>query len=206
MYNFVKEHKCERTLEVGMGYGRSATHILAGTGTKHIAMDPFQSDYGSKGLKNIEKLGLDGSLEFHADYSHNVLPKLHAAGETFDFIFIDGDHKFDGVFVDFYYADLMLEEGGHILFHDTWMRSTQLVTSFVKKNRADYEVVPTNLRNLCLVRKVGEDHRNGMYCREFYTPNSLIVHNGIMWMNDGEKTPLKRLAFWLKDKVKKIGQ
>lgn len=202
IYDFLKEHNCQRTLEVGMGYARSATHILAATGRKHIGMDPFQSDYDNHGLKNIKKLGLDENFEFHADFSHNVLPKLHQKDATFDFIFIDGDHKFDGIFVDFYYADLMLEEGGYILFHDTWMRSTQMVRQFIKTNRKDYKFIDTGLRNLCMIRKVDIDTRNGMHCREFYTTKNLLVHHAIMWISEGKDTPLKRAATWLKDKVK----
>ena len=203
MYDFLRKNKCDRTLEVGMGFGRSASHILAATkNNKHIAMDPFQSDYDQLGIKNIERLGFGDRLQFFPDFSHNVLPALHKEGRKFDFIFIDGDHKFDGVFVDFYYADLLLEEEGYILFHDTWMRSTTLVTEFVRTNRSDYEFIPTGLRNLNLIRKIGDDQRNGMYCREFYTPRKLVVHHAIMWMNEGKPNFLKRLALRAKELLK----
>ncbi|MGF1559026.1 MAG: hypothetical protein ACFCUL_08055, partial [Flavobacteriaceae bacterium] len=51
-----------------------------------------------------------------------------------DFAFIDGGHKFDDIFIDFYYIDLLLNIEGYVLFHDSWMRSTQHVISWIKNN------------------------------------------------------------------------
>ena len=47
-------------------------------------------------------------LDFRRDFSHNVLPQLAQEGRKFEFIFIDGDHKFDGILVDFYYAVVLV--------------------------------------------------------------------------------------------------
>ena len=141
-------------------------------------------------------------LDFREDFSHNVLPELLRNNAKFDFIFIDGDHKFDGEFVDFYFADLLLEKQGYILLHDTWMRSTQLVMQFIKTNRTDYKAIPTGLRNLALYQKIGNDERNGMFFKEFYTFKSFLSHYLILWMSDGKKSFLKNLLFYLKEKLK----
>jgi predicted O-methyltransferase YrrM len=202
LYDFISEKGIERTLEVGFAIGKSASHIMAATGEEHTAMDPFQDNYRRIGLKNIEKLGFSNRLHFHEDFSHNVLPQLHKEGRKYEFIFIDGDHKFDGILLDFYYADLMLEDGGYALFHDTWMRSTRLVEHFIKKNRADYQYVATPLRNFSLFQKVGEDQRNGMHFREFYTTRSLLSHSMILWMSSGKDSWLKRTFLKIKDAVK----
>jgi predicted O-methyltransferase YrrM len=202
IYHFIKEKNIKRTLEVGFAFARSASHIIAATGSKHIVMDPFQENYGSLGLKNIENMGFADLLEYRNDFSHNVLPALHREKQQFEFVFIDGDHKYDGIFVDFYYSDLLLEEGGYLLFHDTWMRSTQLVLSFIKKNRKDYRFIPTPLRNITLVQKVGKDQRNGMHFREFYNLKRIFVHNIIMWLTTGENNALKKLVFYMKEKIK----
>ena len=202
IYHFIKKHKLTKTLEAGFAYARSASHIIAATQSLHIAMDPFQEHYQNLGLKNIEKLGFSEHLDFRRDFSHNVLPQLAKEGRKFEFIFIDGDHKFDGILVDFYYADLLLEQGGYVLLHDTWMRSTQLVMSFIQSNRADYNSIPTGLRNIALYQKVGKDERNGMFFREFYTFKSMIAHNAIMWMSTGKESFLKRMAYNIKEKIK----
>ena len=168
----------------------------------HIAIDPFQENYKNLGLENLRKIGLDEKLDFRSDYSHNVLPELSRQGKKFDFIFIDGDHKFDGMLVDFYYSDLLVNSEGFILFHDTWMRSTRLVERFIKTNRSDYMHIKTPLRNFTLFQKVGQDKRDGMYFREFYTKKSLLTHSIIRWMATGKDTFLKRLILKIKDLLK----
>lgn len=202
IYHFLIENKLSRTLETGFAYAKSASHIMAATGAKHIAIDPFQDSYQNLGKANIKALGLDTLLELHEDYSHNVLPKLVDHKKKFDFIFIDGDHKFDGVFVDFYYADLLLEKGGYIMMHDTWMRSTRLVISFVRKNRRDYLYTKTPCRNLALFQKVSDDERNGMHYKEFFTFKATFSHRLISWMTTGKNSALKRMLFSIKEKLK----
>ena len=202
IFDFIKKHGIKKTLETGFAYAKSASHIIASTREKHISIDPFQDNYQRLGLKNIEKLGLKSYLNLREDYSHNVLPEIVKSGEKYEFIFIDGDHKFDGEFVDFYYADLLLEEKGYILLHDTWMRSTRLVMKFIKSNRKDYKQLPTGLRNLALFQKCGTDNRNGMFFKEFYTRKSTLSHYMIMWMSTGKKTPLKKFFIKLKEKIK----
>ena len=202
IFNFLKEKNLVKTLEIGFAYGRSASHIIAATGKTHITIDPFQKNYNHLGIQNMEKLGYSDLLDHRDDYSHNVLPVLVSEGRKFEFIFIDGDHKFDGEFIDFYYADLLIEQKGYILLHDTWMRSTRLVMQFIKKNRTDYRQVKKPLRNFALFQKIGKDNRNGMMFREFYTFRSYFVHKTIMWLSSGKSNPLKRLIFKLKEKVK----
>lgn len=201
IYEWIRAHGLRRTLEVGFGYARSAAYIMSATGSSHIAMDPFQSNYNNLGLKNAERLGLLPLLDFRHDYSHNVLPQLLRENRRFEFIFIDGSHKYDGIFLDFYYSDLLLEQGGYVMLHDTWMRSTQLVMSFIRRNKRNYHYVKTPLRNLALFRKQGEDTRNWTFFREFYTVRSVFLHPIIAWLHTGQTTPLKRFLLVLKERL-----
>ena len=202
IFHFLKEKGLSKTLETGFAYAKSAAHIVAATQSRHIAIDPFQDRYQNLGKENMKALGLDIHLELEEDYSHHVLPKLAERREKFDFIFIDGDHKFDGIFVDFYYADLLLEKGGYVLLHDTWMRSTQLVISFIKKNRTDYLHCKTPCRNFALFQKVDQDARNGMHYREFFTLKGTLSHRLISWLTTGKQSLLKRIMFAAKEKLK----
>jgi len=202
IYNFLVKNKIKNTLETGFAYARSASHIIAATLSNHIVIDPFQSNYNNMGVTNLKNLGLDKYVTFYNDFSHNVLPELGKKGNKFEFIFIDGDHKFDGILVDFYYADLLLEKNGYVLLHDTWMRTTQLVMSFIEKSRSDYRKVKVPLRNFALYQKTGEDDRNGMHFKEFYTTRSLLSHNIIYWLNDGRSNFFKKIIFRLKEWLK----
>jgi predicted O-methyltransferase YrrM len=202
IYQFVKEKNLTRTLETGFAFARSASHIMAATGQEHITIDPYQDHYKNMGLTNVERLGLSGKLKFIPDFSHNVLPKLLDEKKTFDFIFIDGSHTFDGIFVDFYYANLLLEKNGYIMLHDTWMRSTRLVESYVKTNLKHFRQVPSPLRNICIFQKIEEDKRDGMVFKEFYTSKSYLVYKLIIWMTTGKQTVFKKLAIKLKNLLK----
>lgn len=198
IYNFLLENKLNKTLEIGFAMGMSTCHIMAATKAKHIAVDPFQNNYGYFGIKNLTKLNLIHNLDFREDFSHAVLPKLLEAKQNFHFIFIDGDHKFDGMLLDFYHSDLLLEKGGYILFHDTWMRSTRLVEGFIDSNKSNYIKIHTGENNLLLYRKIQNDERDGMYFKEFYNANSYLRYHFITWLTTGKESSLKILVKYFK--------
>ncbi len=202
IYNLVKNNNLTNTLEIGFAFARSASHIMAASAKEHIAMDPYQEHYKSMGLQNIKKLGMSDKLHFFPDFSHNVLPQLLKENKKFDFIFIDGDHKFDGILVDFYYANLLCQIDGYIMLHDTWMRSTRLVESYIKTNLKNYKFIKTNLRNISLFQKKAEDNRDGMIFSEFYTWKSYFVYKTITWLSNGKKNIFKNFVIWIKDKIK----
>ena len=204
IYNFVKSHPINTTAETGCGYGKSAVSIMAATGKPHIVIDPFQRNYNYGGVNNIKKAGFGDLLNFQEDFSHAVLPRLVDKKEKFDFVFIDGNHQFDGILIDFYYTDYLLNQGGYFMFHDTWMHSTQLVIAFIRKNRPDYKWIDSPLRNIAIFQKNGTDHRNGMYHRGFYTSKSWLTHKIIDWLTEGEETALKKFVFKLKEIYTKV--
>jgi hypothetical protein len=94
-----------------------------------------------------------------------------------DLIFIDGDHKFDGIFVDFFFSDFLIKQNGFILLHDSWMRSTQIVTRFVKTNRKDYVQIRSPEKNIIIFQKNGLDARDGMHFKEFFSFKNIISYN-----------------------------
>jgi predicted O-methyltransferase YrrM len=177
LQDFLSARKPKATLEVGMGYGLSAAAILSVTDCIHHAMDPLQHEYRDLGLLNVERLGLSGRLVFHREYSHAVLPRLLAEGLRVDFAFIDGGHRFDEIFLDVYYAELLLDQGGHVVLHDAWMRSTATVASWIRRNKPNFRPVPTAERNLVVFRKEGADERPWNHFRGFGTWKSLWSHS-----------------------------
>jgi predicted O-methyltransferase YrrM len=199
LHDLVRKNNFKKTLETGLGLGLSAASIITASQSRHVAIDPFQPDYENCGLRNIEKLGLAGDLEFHADFSHSVLPRLLDEKRTFEFIFIDGNHKFDGQFVDFYYASLLIEKNGIIVLHDTWMRPTTYLINYIKTNRKDFQCVPQGLRNIAAFRKTGIDERDWMHFEGFGgTSRSYVTHKVIQTTHMQEDTLLKKTAVKLK--------
>ena len=203
LHELVAANGFRKTLETGFGLGVSAASIMSASRSRHVAIDPFQADYDNCGLSNLERLGLAGSLEFYAEYSHTVLPRLLSQGRTFELIFIDGDHKFDGQFVDFYYASALIEEGGVIVLHDTWMRGTSYLVSYVRANRRDFQPVAQPLRNFAVFRKRGADRRGWLHFEGFGgTAKSYLAHKAIQAMHGRPDSLLGKAALRVKDALK----
>lgn len=146
LYKIVARTNASKTLEVGMAYGLSTLFICQAHHDKvngqHTVIDPLEeTDFRSIGLLNIRRAGLDKHLRFYGAGSESVLPMLLSHDEHFQFIFIDGVHLFDYTLVEFFFADRLLDKGGHIVFHDLWMPSIRSVVNFVLRNR-NYELAP----------------------------------------------------------------
>lgn len=177
MHRWVKDHELKRTLEVGLAFGASACSIMSAHPGRHTCIDPFQeTQWKNIGLSNLTSLGFSDRVDFHADFSHTVLPRLLTENQAYDFAFIDGNHLYDGIFVDFYYIDMLLCDHGFVLFHDAWLRGTQLVASFIKQNREDYRIIRCPINNMILFQKNGADQRKWDHFREFYTWKNIVYH------------------------------
>lgn len=182
----LSHYQLTRTLEIGFAYGYSAAYILDATKAHHVVIDPNQDEYSYLGPANIGTLGWSSKLEHRPHPSHKALPELLNEGRRFQFVFIDGGHKFDDIFVDWFYSDLLLEVDGFVLFHDAWMRSTQIVAEFVRTNRRGYRECATPVSNLILFRKTSvEDTRPWYDFEEFYTTESIDIYQAIRQQIEG---------------------
>lgn len=194
IYSFIKEKGIKDTLETGLSFGCSTTHIISATNSAHYAIDPHEEKQGNIGLNNIKKFGLEKYLIYEKDYSYNVLPRLLKEGKKFDFAFIDGNHRFDDVFIDFFYSDLLLRKKGYVLFHDTWMRPIQLVSSWIRNDKKNYRQIKNPCKNMILFQKEQEkDNRRWFHFKEFYNLDSILLHplNNLLDRRRQENTPFE---------------
>ncbi len=151
LYWLIRKNNVRRSLETGMALGLSSLHICQALkdsgGTQHVSIDPWQALW----FKNIGVLNLQRANLAHLQRtlycpSHEGLSELIREREGFDFAFVDGNHRFEFVFTDFFLADKILNVGGLITFHDTWMPSIRKVVSFILRNLAgQYELLPDSL-------------------------------------------------------------
>jgi hypothetical protein len=74
-------------------------------------------------------------FELIEEPSHTALPQLLRMGRRFDFILIDGWHSFDYAFVDYFYADLLLNDGGLLLIDDAQGAQVHQVCRFVETHK-----------------------------------------------------------------------
>jgi len=190
LYEIIRTTNASKTLEVGFAYGLSTLFICQALadngGGSHTAIDPVESTvWGGLGLRNIEKAGFRHMVRFFEACSHEVLPRLLAEREQFDFIFIDGYHVFDAVLLDFYYADRLVKPGAYIMFHDIWMPSVRKAIAFILRNRA-YRLENKFIRERerfisWIVRGIKElwsnpfDLYSSFFLQQCFNPASLVV-------------------------------
>src|SRR4051812_29534844 len=167
----VRELGLTRTLETGMAYGLStlaicSVHEQRGEGS-HVAIDPHQSsDWRGIGRLNLERAGLSGLARVIEARSDEALPRLRDEGLRIDFALIDGLHLFDATLVDFFHVDRMLDVGGVVVFHDTWMPAVAQAGAYLRANRA-YQPVEAGGAAMGAVRKLSDDDRAWDFHRDF---------------------------------------
>ena len=168
LYDLCLSMRPRATLEIGMAYGYSTLFILAAIvknrSGHHTAIDPFQqSDWHGIGCTHAEAVvraaGLDGAFRLIEDRSDRSATDLARSDSAYDLIFIDGNHRFDDVLVDFYLYAPLCAIGGHIALDDALLSSVKTVVAFIRENRTDFVEVQTSEPNMRVFRRVGDDLR-----------------------------------------------
>ena len=63
------------------------------------------------------------------------MPPLVESGLPFDLGFVDGNHRFEGAFMDIFYMSRIVKPGGVILVDDTWLPGVQCAVNFFTTNK-----------------------------------------------------------------------
>lgn len=139
--DWVVGEAASHTIEVGLAYGISALFICEGliangaTNANHVALDPNQETrFSNCGLQFLEEAGVSQLVEFRATASEFALPRMLAEGRRFDLAFVDGNHRFDGVFLDLIYLGRLVRPGGIIFLDDYQLPSVARAVSFCTTN------------------------------------------------------------------------
>jgi predicted O-methyltransferase YrrM len=129
------------SLEVGLGLGVASLLLAAavienaGEQASHVTIDPFQDEsWRGAGRRTLRDAGAEGFCELIEEESQLALPRLAGEGRRFGLALIDGDHRFEGAFVDMYFADRMLEPGGLMVADDLWMPAIASAVSYLESN------------------------------------------------------------------------
>jgi hypothetical protein len=134
----VIEEGALRTLEIGLAFAISTLFICEGllangSDGPHVAIDPYQlkpgpvaaTTYAGVGLRTLEEAGVRELVDFREDES-----------ESFDLAFVDGNHRFEAVFLDLVYMGRLLREGGVVFVDDTQLPSIRRAVEFCVDNLA----------------------------------------------------------------------
>jgi predicted O-methyltransferase YrrM len=134
---WVQRERATQTVEVGFGYGISALFMCDGllasgdAGARHVALDPNQSSrFDDCGLQLADEAGIGELVEFHEEASEIALPRFLAEERRFDLAFVDGNHRFDGVFLDLAYLGRLVRPGGIVFIDDYQLPAIARATSF----------------------------------------------------------------------------
>jgi hypothetical protein len=170
LYRLVKHLQPKGSLEIGYYSGASTIAITSALrdlgqepARQHLALD-LEDWHG--GPQNVEAAGLGGYVRFVSGDSSRTMPQLAEEGHNLDFVFIDGNHRFDYCLIDFFYGDRLLRVGGVMGFHDThadWP-AVDKVLAFIDTNRA-YESLGL-FQGIALYRKLRNDFENGKFDRD----------------------------------------
>lgn len=138
---WVSREGAARTIEIGLGYGVSALHVCEGLlgnadpAARHVALDPNQATrFSDCGLQFLEEAGVLGMVDHHAEASEIALPRLLAERQSFDLAFVDGNHRFDGVFLDLVYLGRLVRPGGIVFLDDYHLPAVARAASFFLTN------------------------------------------------------------------------
>lgn len=116
------------TLETGAGV---STLVFALAGCRHTAIAPNpQLMENIRGFCGEHSIG-DGGLELIAETSEACLPRL--APTPLDVVLIDGRHGFPAPFIDYFYTQSRLKEGGRLIVDDTQLWTGRVLRDFLSE-------------------------------------------------------------------------
>lgn len=141
-------------LEVGVNQGRSAIwvleNILTHPSAKLTGIDLFPegTDFKERYLSNVKLSGSEHKTTTIEGFSQVKLRDLPA--NAFDIIYIDGDHRANGVLADAVLSFGLLRDGGILIFDDYLWHAKQVpedlrpqvaIDSFITAYRTSLEVI-----------------------------------------------------------------
>jgi predicted O-methyltransferase YrrM len=141
---WIERERATNSIEIGLAYAFATLHIVDGLLTnacgartvRHTAIDPFQtSAFGGLGRQHLADAGLADLVEVHEEESQLALPRMVAEGRSFDFAFVDGNHRFDRVFLDLVYLGRLLRPGAVAFVDDVQLRAIARAIEFLTSNR-----------------------------------------------------------------------
>jgi predicted O-methyltransferase YrrM len=138
---WVSRERATQTIEIGLGYGISALFVCEGLrrngnpAARHVVVDPYQATrFANCGLQVLEEAGVASLVEHHAEESQIALPRFLSEGRRFDLAFVDGNHRFDRIFLDLVYLGRLLHPGAIVLVDDYQLPAITRAASYCLTN------------------------------------------------------------------------
>jgi hypothetical protein len=128
-----------RVIETGAGNSTLLFLMLGCSSVTSIAPD---EKLGLRIQKEAADRKIDASaLTYINDRSERALPKLAFDGVQCDAGFIDGNHGWPSVFVDFCYLNMMMGKGAILFIDDVQVYACAQLQLLLRAQEADFELV-----------------------------------------------------------------
>jgi predicted O-methyltransferase YrrM len=149
----LRESAPKRSLEIGTNYGGTLFLLcsVSAPNAQIISLDlpfgPFGGGYPKRKIPLYRQFPR-GRQELHLLRADSHAPETKErvlqllGGEKLDYLFLDGDHRYEGVRSDFEMYAPMVRSGGMVAFHDivTYRRETKCeVRTFWNEVKSRYE-------------------------------------------------------------------
>lgn len=161
--------KFDLCLEIGSFEGLTSNFIVDNiltTDGKLICVDPLSDVYLNDNLSDLDRKRNDADFSFFKDQYSRFINNVGEHIETgkielirdlsinvfdilidkyknrLDFIYIDGDHRPEGVYVDGINSFILCKNGGYILFDDySWENTGVGIDKFLKEYDGEYSLI-----------------------------------------------------------------
>lgn len=161
--NLPSQAKC---VEIGSYYGASSCFIADAAKRKNgrlYCIDTWQNQGMSEGekdtfsdfLKNTDRFK-DVIITIKQD-SRLAIKEINKRIDHIDFLFIDGNHSYNGCSSDWVNYSLLLKTGALVAFHDTaWATGIKKVIAQMVVHKAELIAGLPNLQIYKMVQKIGK--------------------------------------------------
>ena len=160
--SIIQRYHSKSCLEIGMGLGISAMYILSAYHTTLISIDPFQHiRWGTNGIDLLKMMGVISRHHLIKENSFIALPALLNT-HKFDFIFIDGVHKFDDTLNNFFYSVKLLNTSGIIIIDNAIHPAVNKCIKYIENNYTNCRRLVSPSTMACF-KKVTDDSEDEFY-------------------------------------------
>lgn len=145
LFEFARHFPFQKGLEIGFGSGSSALAFLRGCPSAQLLSidlvypeEAYNFYLGTSDMAKRHDLLLENS--------ENFLPELIASGRKFDFVYIDGDHRFEPALQDIGNSVNLLSERGIIVIDDCSPEMNlgvyKALIYFLNRTNVEFNVTP----------------------------------------------------------------
>ena len=115
LYELAQKFECKKGLEIGVRFGKSAlAFLMAVPKSTLIGIDP-NPEFEVENF--LARQGVGKRFTFYREASPEALERFGGKPQ-FDWIYIDGDHRYDAINADYEATWPLLKKGGIMVFDD----------------------------------------------------------------------------------------